>query len=937
MFQRVAPTVTKNMCAYQKQTKQKKTASHRIFKKKLRPKNHHLRFNSLLPPVSQSDMSWVPSPEVVSQLKQVLAATLSASAQVRHQATEALSQGKQLDDFTNYLLFILVEESDTPAEIRAASGVTLKNDLRRDFHLGDNEYLLSNVFKGLLAQNTLVRNITGNVITTIFAALGVKQWPNALPQLLELAQNGDVLAQEGATGALAKICEDSSHILDTEYNGQRPLDFMVPQFIQLTASSSAKVRANALFSLNQFVPLQTQGFLVHLDDFLGRLFQLATDEDKDVRKNVCSAFIGILETRPDKLTPHLEGVINYSLHSIENETEEEVQLEACEFLFSLAGSDFAERLSTDLLSKILPVLLKSMVYSEMDILLLDTNDDADDEDKEEDIKPTNVKSRTAQSHTLKADDDDGDEDDDDDIGFGVGWNLRKCSAATLDILASALPQQVLQISLPILKENIASDHWPLREAAILAFGAVAEGGIEFASQQLPALVPFLVERLGDTEPSVRQITCWTLGRYSSWICSEAHKGGAYSNYFPPTFHAIITCALDKKKIVQESACSSVAQFIDSADQSLIQPISSQLIEMFRNCFVLYKKKNMVILYDAVQTLVERVELEPAQISALLEPLVHKWEILPDDDKELWPLMECLSSVAASMGEGFAPFAVQVYQRSVRILSQCIELDQKSLTDPSIHTPEKDFIITSLDLIDGLCQGLCEMSGGLMDDTLMKLVLETLKDTNDDVRQSAYALLGDMAMYLSPMLQNWLDEIVEFSIQEIVTRTYDSFAVCNNATWSLGEIALRLDLTNHLEKLVGVLIDLLNSQSSSTVLENAAITIGRLGMRHPEFFGVHLPEFAEQWILAMTYMEENEEKETAFQGMCLIVLSNPAGLSGEMLVRFFECMAMYSQPGQALGESFHKLMLGYKSLLAQDWERFIVTVTDGQSLVQRYGV
>lgn len=879
-------------------------------------------------------MSWVPNQELCAQLKLVLGATLSPAAHERKQATDALAQGKQQFDFNNYLVYILVDQSDSSSEIRAAAGLTLKNNLHKDFHIGDNEYLFSNILKGLLADDSLVRNITGNVITTLFAALGVKQWPTVLPQLMELATKGSTASQEGAAGALAKICEDSTHILDSEYGGQRPLDFMAPQFIQLTLAASPKVRSNALYALNHIIPLKTQSFLVHIDDFLQRLFSLATDEDKDVRKNVCSAFIGILETRPDKIVPHLDGVVNYALHSIAIETEEEVQLEACEFLFTLASSDFAEALIQPHLTSILPILLNGMVYTEMDILLLDTRDDADDEDKEEDIRPTNAKSKAA--HNDKSQDDD-DDDDDDDGNFGVEWNLRKCSAATLDVLASTLPEQVLAISLPILKENITSEHWPLREAAILAFGAIADGGIEFASQQLPALVPFLVERLGDSEPSVRQITCWTLGRYSSWICSEADNGGAYSNYFAPTFQAIILCALDKKKMVQESACSSVAQFIDNADQILIQPVVSQLIEMFNSCFMLYKRKNMVILYDAIQTLVERVELNDAQIGALLPPLVHKWEILSDDDKELWSLMECLSSVASVMGERFAPFAVQVYQRAIRILAQCIALDQQSLTDPSIHTPEKDFIITSLDLVDGLCQGLGEHSGELFDESLIKLLLETFRDINDDVRQSAYALLGDMAISMATKLTPWLDEVVECVIQEIVTRSFESFAVCNNATWALGEMSLRLDLTKYLEKTTGVLIDLLNSQSSSTVLENAAITIGRIGIRSGEFFGPHLPEFALAWATHMMYLEENEEKETAFHGMCLIILSHPTGLDNQSLIPFVNTIAMYAQPGPVLAELFQKLLMGYKQMIGPDWDHFVQTVEGGYELVQKYGV
>ncbi|ODQ58302.1 hypothetical protein WICANDRAFT_70236 [Wickerhamomyces anomalus NRRL Y-366-8] len=879
-------------------------------------------------------MSWEPNPTAIEQLKHILAGTLSPNSHERSQATEALDQAKIQEDFHNYLLFILVNDKSTTSQIRASAGVNLKNDMIKNFNVKTNDYLLENILKGLLDDDPFVRNITGTVITSIFSTLGVAKWPFVLPQLMELSETGNVTSQEGATGALAKICEDSSHILDTDYNGQRPLDFMVPKFIALTGSNSPKVRANALHCLNQIILTKTQSFLVHIDDFLQRLFSLAGDQDPAVRRNVCTAFAYVLEARPDKIAPHLDGCVNYCLHSITT-SEDEVALEACEFLLALATSDIPEDLIKPYLPNILPVLLKSMVYSEMDIFLMDNTDDADVEDRDEDIKPTNAKVKDAHNQKNGGGDDEDEEDEDGD--YSTEWNLRKCSAATLDVLTSVAPSEVLQISLPILRENIVSEQWPIREAAILAFGAVSEGGIELASQQLPALIPFLVERLQDDESSVRQITCWTLGRYSAWICSEAHKGGLYSNYFIPTFQSIIACSLDKKKMVQESACSSIAQFIENSETDLIQPLAADLVENFKKCFQYYQRKNLVILYDAIQTFVERIELDSGAIEAILPPLLKKWELLSDDDKELWPLLECMSSVAASLGEKFAPYAVQVYERSLRILQHCIEMDKQCKSDPNIQVPEKDFIITSLDLIDGLCQGLGEHSGELINEHLIKLVIECFNDPIDDVRQSAYALLGDIAIYIPNTLGSHIDEVIISIGREIVARNQENFAVCNNATWALGEISLRINLNNYLEKLVGILIDLLKSQAMSTVLENAAITIGRIGISSPEFFSPHLNEFLLDWSAHMMYLEENEEKETAFQGMCNIILTNPTGFNNESLVAFVNTITMYLNPGQKLAEIFHKLLSGYKEMLGDSWTQFLQTIDNGAELTGRYSI
>lgn len=891
-------------------------------------------------------MSWEPNRQSVEQLRVVLSATLSPNHTEREQATAFLEQAKSLPDFLNYLLYILAFDSDSTAQIKASAGLILKNSINKFNKLDQNSYLLTNIFKGLFNEIALVRNITGNVITTLFERLGTKNWPSLIPQLFELIENQSIsTAQEGSISTINKICEDSSHILNKEINGSKPLAFMIPKLLQLLNSSDPIIIANSLGSINHLIHLDPQGQLIPFEALLERLFQLAVDQNKDVRRNVCTSFSQILEIRPQNIIPHLEGVINYSVHTI-NEAEEEVALEACEFLLSLATSGDLASVINKFLPNILPVLLKQMVYSEMDIAMMDNDDDADEEDKEEDIKPKAAKINKANSsndnghsagHNNNDDDSDSDEDDDEDGDFSTEWNIRKCSAATLDVLASVAPEQVLAIILPILKVNIVSEQWPIREAAILAFGAVAEGGIELASKQLPELVPFLVDRLQDKEAPVRQITCWTLGRYSPWICSEAHSGGAYSNYFIPTFQSIMKCSLDRKKIVQEGACSSLAQFIENSDSDLIQPLSKDILITFNACFNYYKKKNLVILYDSIQTFVEKSQLDDESISTILPPLIHKWEILADDDRELWPLLECMSSIAALLGERFAPFAVQVYERSIRILSHCIEMDRLSVTDPTIHTPEKDFVISSLDLVDGLIQGLGEHSGELINDNLMTLLIETFADENNDVRQSAYALLGDLAMYIPEKISNHLQAVIGSIGFEIIasSNSNEAFAVVNNATWALGEIALRLDIKDYLEKLINILIDLINSPAMDTVLENAAITIGRIGISYPEYLSAHLSEFALNWSRSMLYLELNDEKESAFKGMCQIILTNPTGLNNESLIAFVNTIPVYTPPNQELIQLFRKLLLGYKELLGQDWIPFLQSLSDGELIDQTY--
>lgn len=54
----------------------------------------------------------------------------------------------------------------------------------------------------------------------------------------------------------------------------------------------------------------------HISEFnliFQNLFHLATDEDPDVRKNVCHALVLLLEVRLDRLIPHLPNIIEVSI------------------------------------------------------------------------------------------------------------------------------------------------------------------------------------------------------------------------------------------------------------------------------------------------------------------------------------------------------------------------------------------------------------------------------------------------------------------------------------------------------------------------------------------------------------------------------------------------------------------------------------------------
>lgn len=915
-----------------------------------------------------SVLMWTPDHTQLEQLRLIFKGTLLLHRTERTAANDALAGARKDLQFENYLCELLVHDSAATSDVRAAAGVNLKNSVSKS-PKAERPHVLAAIFDGLAVTDTLVRNITGSVITALFAARGVETWPDALPRLLAAVEDPELAAgpREAAVLALAKICEDNLALLDRPYHGERPLDHVAARMVAVAAldASPPAIRAQAVFCVTQLLMLQGALASTVLDGFLPALFALAANDDASVRQNVCRAFSLVLEVYPDRLLSDLAHVVDYCVHQVQTR-HETVAMDACEVLLGVAELPLPGVRSAFLQSvrTVVPVLLAAMVYSSDDVALYELRDteDVGIADRADDIRPAAAKSRLAHGVTHKSDsqadqDADSDTDADSDDSDAGEWNLRRCAALTLDALALVHPQAVLDAALPVLELNIVSDEWPVREAAILAFGAVAQSCMDLASDRLPILVPFLAQRMADPESKVREILCWTLSKYAAWICGEVEHSGSYASYYGPALELVVQLGRDSRKAVQNAACLALSTFLDNSKVESVRPYSAALCTHFAACLASYQHRNMLMLYDCITTFVDKLSSDFPEECAqtLLPPLLANWQRLDDDDAALWPLLECMSAVAAAMGESFAPYAVPVYNRALKILGSVL-INPEVATHPDIDTPEMDFAVTALDLVDGLVQGFKRHFVDLAAQNttqILPLVAAALENDNDDVRQLAYALLGDLVIHVYDVVAPHANDVVVCIGHELASHNYFSYAVTNNAVWVCGELALVADpavWTPHLANLVGVLIAMMNlPETHQSVLENAAICLGRFGLAGgAPVVAPRLAEFIYPWCSHMMYLAEDHEKETAFLGMVRHIEANPNGGFGGLanqqgrknLAVFVGCVGSYFEPSERLREAFFQLLGGYKTLLGDAWETQVLGLVDAESrgfLLTTYGI
>jgi transportin-1 len=115
-------------------------------------------------------------------------------------------------------------------------------------------------------------------------------------------------------------------------------------------------------------------------------------------------------------------------------------------------------------------------------------------------------------------------------------------------------------------------------------------------------------------------------------------------------------------------------------------------------------------------------------------------------------------------------------------------------NPELDEPDKTFLVVALDLLSGLTQGLGMALKPFIESNqpaFFQLLVLCLKHPQAPVRQSAYALVGDLAMASFPLLRQHMPQVMQELILQLDPEPKVEFiSACNNAAWSVGEVALR---------------------------------------------------------------------------------------------------------------------------------------------------
>lgn len=187
----------------------------------------------------------------------------------------------------------------------------------------------------------------------------------------------------------------------------------------------------------------------------------------------------------------------------------------------------------------------------------------------------------------------------------------------------------------------------------------------------------------------------------------------------------------------------------------------------------------------------------------------------------------------------------------------------------------DFAVVCIDLIGGLVQGLGASLPTSNIPILLDIDLECCRNGDQDVRQSGFALLGDLAQRCTSILPNqasllsFLEPISENLVYNEEKGV--NFSIANNSAWALGELSPLL--THHsLSPLVTTLRQILIKANSDDIdkvyLGNVAVAYARCLKIAPESLEV-VQSVIEPWTYAMRSVRNPRELQDSQAAMCQI--------------------------------------------------------------------
>lgn len=622
-----------------------------------------------------------------SEINTILTNSLSPDNELRHNAEQQLSQAAE-NNFSLYLETLVQELANDNAQghIRAAAGLALKNAFtareapRQAAVQAKWLQQTSNDTKSKVKTLTLQTLVSSNAQAGAAAAqviasiagieLPRNQWPDLMQTLVRGVSEGNPHQKQASLTAIGFICESqdpelrasliahSNAILTAVVQGARKEE------------TSPEVRLAAITALGDSLEFVGNNFKHEGErNYIMQVVCEATQaEDGRIQQGAFGCLNRIMALYYDNMRFYMEkALFGLTILGMNSEDEDVAKL-AVEFWSTVC---------------------------EEEIAIEDDNTQVENADQ---MRPFFNFARVATNEVvpvllklLEKQDEDAADDE---------YNTARAAYQALQLYAQAVGAAIIPPVIKSVEENLRSEDWHKRDAAVSAFGAIMEGpDTKVLEPIVKSALQILISMMDDPSVHVKDSTAFTLGRITD-NCSEAidpsqhldpllrslfagllsnprmapsccwalmnlverFSGdiGAPSNPMTPHFNAGVTNLLE---ITQRSDCDSAVRvaayevlsaFVNYSAAESLQPIAS-LVDV-----IIKRLEDTIPLQTQVVSVDDKMTLEDMQSSlcTVLQAIITRVDkpILSHGDRIMSVLLQILHSAAPKSNVPEATFS-----------------------------------------------------------------------------------------------------------------------------------------------------------------------------------------------------------------------------------------------------------------------------------------
>ncbi|KAN0079574.1 Armadillo-type fold [Elaphomyces granulatus] len=721
---------------------------------------------------------------------QVLEGTLSPDATTRQNAERQLLNAAEID-FSTYLstLAQALANEDSPSHIRTAAGIALKNSLTfrdtvrlREVQARWVQQIPQSVknrvkelsLKTLASSDQRAGQSAAQFITAIATfEIPRNEWPELMGVLVQNVGAGSDHLKQASLAAIGFICETQDPDLRQTLSAHS--NAILTAVVQGARRDEPNhdVRNSALTALGDAVDfirsnMENEGERNYIMQVVCEATQA---EDARIQAGAFGCLNRIMGSYYDKMSFYMEkALFGLTIMGMKNEEEDVAKLAiefwctVCEEEISIEEDNAAAQgeNTTELppffnfariaCREVVPVLLQVM-----------TKQDEDASDDE--------------------------------------YNVSRAAYQALQLYAQCVQSEIIQPVLSFVEENIRSEDWHRRDAAVAAFGAIMDGPNQKVLDPLVnQALPVLIGMMEDSSVIVRDSTAFALGRICElsnnaidpdvhlqalisclfnglastpkiagsccWALmnlTERFAGDAGAQTSPLSKHfqdsvkslLAVTERHDADNQLRTAAYEVLVSFVtNSANDSL--PVVATLSDV-----ILQRLEQTVPMQQQVVSVEDRITLEEMQTSlaSVLLSIIQRLEadIKPQADRIMHALLRVLSTLPPKSS---VPDAILA---TISAVAGALEVDFLKYMDS--FTP---FLYNALSNQEEL--GLCSMAIGLVSDiaralnekvqpycdTFMNYLLNHLSNTlSNQLKPAILETFGDIAQAIGTHFETYL--------------------------------------------------------------------------------------------------------------------------------------------------------------------------------------